>query len=164
MRSKDELDKQAFQVDSLRRQGMTRTEIALHLGISVRQVSAFLARASRYYRRLLENFDQEIFLGESLVTWSKIEKEALKNFEALDAGDPLAVEWLQAALDVRAQMVEMAKIIVFGRTKSGVRETPGKERKSWRDRSRSKLRKLRKERDLHCVRPDSPGPDSPDSI
>jgi predicted ATP-grasp superfamily ATP-dependent carboligase len=160
----DELNKKALEADSLRQQGMTRAEIATHLGKNERQVSRLLARAGRHYRRLVENFDQEIFLGESLVTWSKIEKEALKNFEALDAGDPLAVEWLQAALDVRAQMVEMAKIIVFGRTKSGVRETPGKERKSWRDRSRSKLRKLRKERDLHCVRPDSQGPDSPDSI
>jgi len=160
MGNREELDKQALQVDSLRRQGMIKAEIAAHLGISVRQVSSFLARAGRFYRRLVDNFDQEIFLGESMVTLSWMEKEALKNFEAMDAGDPLAVEWLQAALDINAQIVELMKIIIFGKMKSES-GTSGQVQKSRWDRSRSRLRKLDKgkDRNLHCIRPEAQTPE-----
>ncbi len=162
----DELDKKAKEADSLRQQGMTRAEIAAALGINERRVSRLLARASRYYRDLVRNFDQERFLGESLVTLRWMEREALKSFEALDASDPLAVEWLQSALDIRRQITELMKIIVFGKAKTEGRGTEVDDRKSRRDRSRARPRKLDKGkgRNLYCVRPNSQGPDSPDSI
>jgi predicted transcriptional regulator len=162
--TQDELNKAALQADSLRQQGMTRAEIAAHLVRTERQVSRLLARASRYYRDLVRNFDQERFLGESLATLWWMEREALKNLEALDAGDPLAVEWLQVALDIRIQITELMKIIVFGKAKTEGRGTKVDDRKSRRDRSRARPRKLDKGRNLYCVRPDSQGPDSPNSI
>lgn len=162
----DELDKKALEADLLRQQGMTRAEIVVHLGINERQVSRLLARASRYYRDLVRNFDQERFLGESLVTLLWMEREALKNLEAVDAANPVAVEWLKTALDVRRDINELLQIIIFGMAKSGQSGISADDRKSRRDRARARLRKLDKGkgRNLYCVRPDSQGPDSPDSM
>jgi hypothetical protein len=161
----EELDQKALKADLLRKQGLTKAEIALHLEISERQVGRLFARASRYYRDLVRNFDQERFLGESLVTLLWLEREALKNLEAVDAANPVAIEWLKAALDIRREIKELLQNFVFGVTRSEEKE-PGNHRKSRRERTRARLKKLGKGkgRNFYCVRPDSKGPDSPDSI
>jgi len=165
MATRDELNERALLAASLHRQKMTRAQIASHLGINERQVSRLLTRASRYYRDLVRNFDQELFLGESLIILLEMEREALKNLEAVDAGDLIAVEWLEAALDIRREITELMQIIVSGRTKSEKSEVPTDVKKSRRDRSRSKLRKLDKgkDRNLHCIRPEAPDADAPES-
>jgi hypothetical protein len=159
--SRDELNKAALHADSLRQQGMIKAEIALHLWINERQVNRLLARASKYYRDLVRNFNQERFLGESLVTLLGLEREALKNLEAVGAGNPVAVEWLEAALDIRRDIKELLQIIIVGMTKSEESGMSADDRKSRRDRDRTKLKKLdrRKGRNLYCVRPDSKSPD-----
>jgi hypothetical protein len=164
--SRDELNKAALSADSLRKQGMTKAEIALHLGINERQVSSLLARASRYYRDLIRNFDQDRFLGESLITLLWMEREALKKIEALDATNPLAVEWLKLALDARRDIKELWPIIIVRMTKSRQGGMSADDQKSRRDRARTRLKKLdrRKGRNLYCVKTDSQGPHSPDSI
>jgi hypothetical protein len=163
---RDELNKAAINADLLRKQGLTKAEIALHLEISERQVGRLFARASRYYQDLVKNFDQDRFLGDSLVTLHWMEREALKNLEAVDAANPVAVEWLKTALAVRQDIKELLQIIIFGTPKSGQSGKGADNRKSRRDRSRARLRKLDKGkgRNLYCLRPDSQGPDSPDSM
>ncbi|MFA4904681.1 MAG: hypothetical protein WC600_18290 [Desulfobaccales bacterium] len=147
---------------------MIKAEIAKHLGINERQVSCLLARASKYYRDLVRKFDQERFLGESLVTLLGLEREALKNLQAVGAGDPVAIEWLGAALDIRREIKNLLQNFVFGMTKSGQSGMSADDRKSRRDRVRARLKKLDrgKERNLYCycVKPDSQGPDSHDSV
>lgn len=164
--SRDQLDKRALHADSLRQQGMTKAEIASHLTINERQVSRLLARASKYYRDLVRNFDQERFLGESLVTLLGLEREALKNLEAVGAGDPVAIEWLEAALDIRREIKNLLQNFVFGMTKSGQSGISADDQKSRRDRVRARLKKLDrgKGRNLYCVKLDSQGPDSQDSV
>jgi DNA-binding transcriptional regulator LsrR (DeoR family) len=46
--SRDQLDQRALQADSLRKQGMTKAEIASHLAINEQQVGRLIARAGRY--------------------------------------------------------------------------------------------------------------------
>ena len=162
MRS-DELDKQALKADSLRQEGMTRAEIAAEMGISESQVGRRIARARRYYRDRIENFDGDFFLGQSYMTLLRMEREAMNSLKSLDANNSVAVEWLQLALDIRKQIVELMKDYVIGRTKSEKSEAPAGAKKSRRDKARTKLRKLRKERDLHCIRPESPDADAPES-
>jgi hypothetical protein len=159
----EELDQKALKADLLRKQGLTKAEIALHLGKNERQVSRLLARASRYYRDLVRNFDQERFLGESLFTLLWMEREALKNLEAVDAANPVAIEWLEAALDIRREIKELMQIIMSGMTKSGETGMSTNDRESRRDRSRARLRKLDKGkgRNLYCVRPESQDPEFP---
>lgn len=162
----EELDQKALKADLLRKQGLTKAEIALHLGKNERQVSRLLTRASRYYRDLVRNFDQERCLGDSLVTLLWMEREALKNLEAVDAANPVAVEWLKTALAVRRDIKELLQIIIFGTTKSRQSGKAADNQKSRRDRSRARFRKIDKgkRRNLYCVQPDSQGPDSPDSM
>lgn len=163
--SRDQLDQRALQADSLRKQGMTKAEIASHLTINERQAGRLLARAGRYYRDLVRNFDQERFLGDTLVFFLSLEREALKNLKAVDPDNPVAVKWLEAALDIRREIKEMLHDFVFGRTRSRENGIPGEDMKSRRDKARAKLKKLDKgkDRNLYCVRPDPQGPDSTDS-
>ncbi len=163
---RDELDQVALNADLLSKQGMTKAEIAAHLGINVRRVGRLLARASQYYRDLVTNFDQDRFLGESLVMLLWMEREALKNLEAIDAGNPVAVEWIKAAIDIRREIKELLQIIISGMTKSGETGMSTSDHKSRRDRSRAKPRKLDegKGRKLYCIRPDSQATDPCDSI
>jgi len=164
--SRDQLDKHALQADSLRKKGMTKVEIASHLAINERQVGRLLARSGRYYRDLVRNFDQERFLGDTLVCFLRLEQEALKNLEAVAADNPVAVEWLKAALDIRREIKELLQNFVLGMTKSGQSGMSADDRKSRRDRARARLKKLDrgKGRNLYCVRPDSQGPDSHNSV
>jgi hypothetical protein len=67
----------------------------------------------------------------------------------------VAVEWLKAARDIRRDIKELLKIIVFGMTKSGQSGMSAEDRKSRRDRAPTKLKKLDmvKGRNLYCVSP-----------
>jgi len=93
----------------------------------------------------------------------RLEREALKNLEAVAPDNPVAVKWLEAILNIRRDIRELLQDFVFGRPKSEKEGIPGDNRKSRRDKARARLRKLDKgkKRNLYCVRPDSQGSDSP---
>lgn len=111
----------------------------------------------------MRNFDQERFLGDTLLFFLRLEQEALKNLEAVAPDTPVAVKWLEAALDMRRDIKELLQDFAFGRPKSEKERIPGDDRKSRRDKARARLKKLDKgkKRNLYCVRPDSQSPDSP---
>jgi transposase len=90
-----------------RLRGETITGIADTLGCSVGTVNNDIKAIRESNNKLVEQFDQEDYVGDTLQTFKKIEEEAWRQVFALDVGDSRKAKFLDSIRSTRKEAVKL---------------------------------------------------------
>jgi len=153
MGKREETDEKAMYVYSLVRQNMSKTEIALFLGMHRTQVHRLINRAKNVLRWIADNIDGKMHLGETLIALQDQERRATEMAAACEPGSAVAVGWEKIRLECRKEIKKLLQECgaVFKMPEAvedgGSLEDPEsrKEYLEWRARSRARAKARGKE-------------------